>query len=767
MVLFSVLETARDILARRLAGDNHAIPDPVLNYLAASSLLQVLFLKTGEECGFIEPGTVLALAACDGIAGRMGRACSDAGLDTEIFEKGPGSQRNLPVMPDAPLRFVLARAEEPDFPVPVAGLPLDEFAVVLEHFLGMRLQAADGGRVKRTGKSALLYTGSVDVPPQELVSSVVKEAIGPAGAGAVTGSGQAYRVLDPACGAGLFLLALYRFLVSTEKSSAGSSGHADDRSRDILCSSVFGTDIDPETVSAARLVLLLAYIGERRQEGAGSPQPGQIRGICRSLVRNIRCGNALIAPDYFSGKPEFPFNAEERRRVNPLDWHEAFPEEMRAGGFDAVIGAPPPYRPLAVKAREEYFQTQYDAYAPSAGLYAYFIERGLTLLRTGGTLGLLVPGTFLRSREARPLRRLLLSRRILMIGSTGRTRSLPAGDVPLYILLLRNEPPAGPFVVSAAGRGPAPAPGSPDGTRRFTLDQRQLGDGGWRLEDTRETDLLARINAAATPLDLYCLGQIGAGREHMRNNPLIVDAEKRDQLVQKARRCGRFFIPLLRPADLRRWVPAEPSRFLVIVKDRQDLRECPDLKQFLDLAAEPAIPKAEAAAESPPSAGMFRPGQEEREPVPKIIFAQYQHCPTFCYDPDGSYAISDRLLAIYRKDPFLLALLNSALGRFVIRHTCPLTERGYHLNPPGIGKFPVRTPDFDKRADRTRHDKLVALVTQILELNRYLTQAKTDQERRLVQQEIDATDVRIDALVYELYGLTRDEIALVEETAGK
>ncbi|MEN6442759.1 MAG: hypothetical protein WC391_00370 [Methanoregula sp.] len=57
---------------------------------------------------------------------------------------------------------------------------------------------------------------------------------------------------------------------------------------------------------------------------------------------------------------------------------------------------------------------------------------------------------------------------------------------------------------------------------------------------------------------------------------------------------------------------------------------------------------------------------------------------------------------------------------------------------------------------------MVALVTHILELNHYLPQAKTDQERRLVQQDIDATDVRIDALVYDLYGLTAEEIELVE-----
>ena len=60
---------------------------------------------------------------------------------------------------------------------------------------------------------------------------------------------------------------------------------------------------------------------------------------------------------------------------------------------------------------------------------------------------------------------------------------------------------------------------------------------------------------------------------------------------------------------------------------------------------------------------------------------------------------------------------------------------------------------------------MVALVTKMLELHKYLPQAKTDQEKRLVQQDIEATDVRIDALVYELYGLTAEEIAVVEGSA--
>jgi hypothetical protein len=93
--------------------------------------------------------------------------------------------------------------------------------------------------------------------------------------------------------------------------------------------------------------------------------------------------------------------------------------------------------------------------------------------------------------------------------------------------------------------------------------------------------------------------------------------------------------------------------------------------------------------------------------------------------------------------------------------TCALPI--YHLSPAQLGKFPVITPDFDKLSDKTRHNKMVALVTQMLSLHQYLRKTKTDQERRLVQQEIEATDVKIDALVYELYGLTAEEIAFIEE----
>jgi hypothetical protein len=112
----------------------------------------------------------------------------------------------------------------------------------------------------------------------------------------------------------------------------------------------------------------------------------------------------------------------------------------------------------------------------------------------------------------------------------------------------------------------------------------------------------------------------------------------------------------------------------------------------------------------------------------------------------------------------LAAILNSKLGQFFITRVCHRTDRGYHLTPEKLGKFPVYTPDFDTLVDTKRHDCMDALVSRMLRLQKRLRDAKADEEKIVVQQEIEATDVKIDALVYDLYGLTAEEIAMVEES---
>ena len=77
-----------------------------------------------------------------------------------------------------------------------------------------------------------------------------------------------------------------------------------------------------------------------------------------------------------------------------------------------------------------------------------------------------------------------------------------------------------------------------------------------------------------------------------------------------------------------------------------------------------------------------------------------------------------------------------------------------------IKQFPIRTINFSDPAEKAAHDKMVSLVERMLSLRKQ--SPRTPQEQEMVQREIESTDSQIDRLVYELYGLTEEEVRIVE-----
>ena len=74
----------------------------------------------------------------------------------------------------------------------------------------------------------------------------------------------------------------------------------------------------------------------------------------------------------------------------------------------------------------------------------------------------------------------------------------------------------------------------------------------------------------------------------------------------------------------------------------------------------------------------------------------------------------------------------------------------------------IDTINFSDPADKVRHDRMVELVTHMLDLNKRLQDAKLEQDKMQISRQIVATDAAIEKLVYELYGLTDEEIAVVK-----
>jgi hypothetical protein len=112
---------------------------------------------------------------------------------------------------------------------------------------------------------------------------------------------------------------------------------------------------------------------------------------------------------------------------------------------------------------------------------------------------------------------------------------------------------------------------------------------------------------------------------------------------------------------------------------------------------------------------------------------------------------------------FWLGLLNSNFLWWFLSNTGTMLRGGYfRFKTNYLRPFPVRTINSDSPTDVACHDRMVALVDRMLDLHKNLAAASIPADKALYERQIEATDRQIDALVYELYGLTDEEIAIVE-----
>jgi SAM-dependent methyltransferase len=231
---------------------------------------------------------------------------------------------------------------------------------------------------------------------------------------------RAIRIVDPACGSGAFLISAFRRLLDERiatarevaSANAGDSGAAIDEAAlisDILSANLYGVDLNPSSVEITKLALWL------HSARAKSP--------LSSLDHTIRCGNSLVGPDFWSGRP---IDEAWRERVADFDWRAAFPEiwpKDAGGGFDIVLGNPP-YVKLQNLMKVDPAVVAYiqaprgaDTYASAQtgnfDLYLPFVEKGLRLLAPGGRIAFIAPSLWAVNEYGEGLRRLIARTRQL------------------------------------------------------------------------------------------------------------------------------------------------------------------------------------------------------------------------------------------------------------------------------------------------------------------------------------------------------------------
>jgi hypothetical protein len=151
---------------------------------------------------------------------------------------------------------------------------------------------------------------------------------------------------------------------------------------------------------------------------------------------------------------------------------------------------------------------------------------------------------------------------------------------------------------------------------------------------------------------------------------------------------------------------------------------------------------------------------------PKIVFPDIATTPRFSLDEKG-YSCSNTTYFIPKQDLYLLGLLNSSLGRFYFVNTCAGLEGKHekYLRFFGqyLGGFPVRQIDPSDRSKVAIKDQIIGLVSKIMESHKQLSSVRTPHEKESVLRQINSTDGQIAQMVYQLYGLSREDIRVIEE----
>lgn len=817
------IENWRELLARNIALRN-ALDAHALNHAVQATIDRIVFLRICEDRGIEDEGRLLALTNGAHLYPRLTKLFRDAddrynsGLFHFRAEKGragePDGYTLDLVIDDKPLKDILRGLYYPESPYEFSVLPADILGQVYERFLGKVIRLTSGGKARVEEKPEVKKAGGVYYTPTYIVDAIVRQTVGRLLAGKTPRQAERLRICDPACGSGSFLIGAYQYLLDWHLRWYAENDphrHASGRNprlrqtpegwrltvaerKRILTNCIYGVDIDPQAVEVTKLSLLLKVLEGETSETLGWAQMKLFHErALPDLDANILCGNALIGTDFYAGR--LKLDDAERRRVNAFDWEAGFPQVFAAGGFDAVIGNPPYIRiqtlkewaPLEV---EHYKATYRAASKGNYDIYAVFVERGLQLLNRQGRLGFILPHKFFNAEYGEPLRRLIAEgRHLAAVVHFGHQQVFSQATTYTCLLFLnKTATDACRFVrvrdlaAFAAGGGEEDAHDIP--ARRITAAPWNFaGDGGGQLCE-RLMAMPARLGDVAhifvglqTSADkvyvLQALGPAEAGRLPVR------DAEGNEWRLEAG-----ILKPFLYKADLPPHARPQASHWLLfpydLDGDRAELiaaeamaRRYPEAWRYLQ--GKSALLKGREGGKWNHAAwhAFGRTQNLTAFEAPKLVVQVISRRARYAYDAAGSYFTgggngpyygvrwrdaNDRHSLLYLSGLLNSRLLDSCLHRL----STPFRGGYWSYGKRFIERLPIRLIDFADPADRARHDKMVGLVEAMLKLHEQLAAAKTAHDKTLIQRQREATERQIDALVYELYGLTEAEARQVE-----
>ncbi len=797
------IENWRDLLARNIAVRNPQLSSVrELNYAVQSTIDRIIFLRMCEDRGIEQYGQLQALLKNENIYKNLCKIYekADEKYNSGLFHFTQERGRSTPpdeitlkmIIDDKVLGDIIKNIYYPDSPYEFSVLRSEILGNVYEQFLGKVIRLTEGHHAKVEEKPEVKKAGGVFYTPEYIVDYIVKNTVGRLCEGKTPKQLEKLRVLDPACGSGSFLLGAYTYLLKYHLDSyikrknprlyknqifQGKDGQwfltVKEKKR-ILLNNIYGVDIDSQAVEVTKLSLLLKVLEGAERDIFEKQQKLWTERVLPDLGNNIKCGNSLIGPDFYdTDQKKLVDDNEGMYRINAFDWDSEFKEIMQRGGFDAIIGNPPYVRQETLGNLKEYFQQHYQVYHGIADLYAYFIERGVSLLKENGIFSYIVANKWMRANYGAPLRTWMKQQIDEIVDFGDLPIFQEATTYPCIIRISRGQKRS---IINVTQVKTLDFSDLQDYVKKehYAINRTDLDTSGWSLTNKKIQEILKKLKTTGEPLGKFVQKKIYYGIKTGLNEAFVIDEQTRDKILSQHPRSKELIKPFLLGRDIKRYGAPKTNHYLILIP-----------KEWTSLHSGKSSDKWAWLKQNHPSiADHLAPFEKDAEKrcdkgeywwelrscdyynefeKPKIMLPDISIRGNFTLDDEGGVYCVNTAYIISNADKYLLGILNSLLMTFYYENLSS-RYRGDYLRYiyQYMIQLPIRGINFSDQKDKSLHDKMVDLVNQMLDFHKRLTKAKAENEKVIIQRQIDATDKQIDQLVYELYGLTKKEIAIVE-----
>lgn len=812
----------REQLAKDLYRQNSELSVRTINDIVQRILDRLVFIRICEDRNILESRSLSELVDLWRLEGKrrpiqyhlniLFRKVNDD-LNGEIFKPHDCERYEFD---SELLARIINNLYFPNCPYRFDVIGVELLGTIYERYLGKTIRLTPQ-RIKVEDKPEVRHAGGVYYTPKYIVDYIVDKTVGRIISGKTPGEISKIRILDPACGSGSFLIGAFRKLIDYHikyyekhpeeakvgtlfpmliRNSDGTNRLSIEKKAEILKNNIHGVDLDPQAVEITMLSLYIKALGGERTLPHN-------KELLPSLANNIKCGNSLLGFNIFDQQKLV--EDDVRERVNPFEWNSkttGFGDILELGGFDVVLGNPPYIRIQEMKKWASFEVEQYKRFYESAksgnyDIYVVFIEKGLSLLKQEGMLGFINPHKFFQAEYGKALRKIISDGQHVAEIVNFTDQQVFEEATTYTCLLFLSKKPQKEFKYAEVYDLSNPVKivqTALENEKIRTEDllvtkisEANVIEDAWGFGSQDEMGIKERIKLKSKPLSEITV-RIFQGLVTGADPVFIMEiANIKGQIAKlKSKSLGKvveielgILKPLLKGAEIKRYSTPE-YKFMIlfpykIVNGKAELygkekmeTNFPKAWEYLN-GNRKKLQERDRGNLKVEWYAFGRTQNIEQFYEQKIMTQVLASKASFTYDPDGLYYfVGGGNAGGYgikiREDAgisyhYLLGLLNSSLLDFYLKKISTRFRGGFYSYAKRfIEKLPIHVPD-----DKTRMATIEQKVQRILELKKKTRGMSDSSGKDMIERESKVLEEEIDKIIYDIYGLTPEEIKVVEE----